>query len=45
MIRKGMKQVGFLVIGGGLNVREWLDRAKRQGEIPMIRDGFVEFWK
>jgi dTDP-D-glucose 4,6-dehydratase len=45
MITKKMKQVGFIVYGGGLNVREWLDRAKADGFSIMIRETFAEIWK
>lgn len=43
--REKMKQRGFIVLGGGMNSRAWMDAAKRQGFSVLVCSGYVELWK
>ena len=40
----GLKQVGCIVFGGGINVRWWIENAKAEGFKVLIRDGFAELY-
>lgn len=44
MYRKGMRQIGVIVYGGGINAREWINREKVAGRIVMLRDGYAEIY-
>lgn len=39
-----MKQKGFIILGGGINVRAWIDRAKAEGYAIVLCGEYVELW-
>lgn len=45
MKKDGMKQVGFIILGGGLNTRWWIDAEKAAGHVVILCGTYVEIWK
>lgn len=46
MHRDGMQQRGVIMSGGGLNYREAISRARKNGYVTVIRmGGFTELYK
>jgi hypothetical protein len=43
--RNKMKQYGFIMPGNGINLRYWIDEAKKQGYAVLILASHVELWK
>ena len=39
-----MKQRGFIIFGGGLNSRAWIDASKRQGYAVVLCGEYAELW-
>lgn len=44
-LSKEMKQQGVIVFGPDIVARVWVDQAKAEGYVVMIRDGFAELYK
>ena len=43
--KPGMKQVGIIRYGAGLNARAYIDEAKAAGFSVLLRNGFAEIWR
>lgn len=40
-----MTQKGFIVLGGGLDSRAWIENAKAEGYAVVLCGEYVELWK
>lgn len=44
MLYFNRKQVGFIIFGGGLDKRQWIERAKREGHIVLDCGHYAELY-
>ena len=44
-ITQKMKQMGVIVMGKGINLRAWIEDARRKEFAVKLEEGFVSLWK